>query len=168
MLSSPYHSCLYFVKHLVHHVHFDRFVILVLLATVVTLSLVIVRPAERIKELHDSTRAAATRDLLAALVEYRAAHEGSLPNTIDGDATTYQLLGTETFGCEQRCPAALTLNACLDLASSFAQTGLARVPVDPTSGSDFMTGYAVNKLSDGRLSVVSCVSENGQKIEAGQ
>ena len=168
MLSSPYHSCLHFVKHFVHHVHFDRFVILVLVATVVTLSIVFVRPVDRLKEIHDAARATATRDLLASMVEYQASHDDSLPSGIDDDVTTFQLLGTETFGCEQRCSAALTVNACLDLSSAISETGLRRVPVDPTSGSDFMTGYAINKLSDGRLSVVSCMSEDGQKIEAGQ
>ncbi len=145
--------------------HLDHFTIVVMLVAIVTVIFFAVQPWKRLTSLRDERRAEDVRGLLASLVEYRATHNGTLPAAMDTDPNTYQLLGTETFGCEQRCSAAVTLNACVDLSSAVAETGLQNVPTDPVVGSDFMTGYAVNVTVDGRLAVVACENENGQSIE---
>lgn len=156
------------MKQLIHHVHFDRFVSLVVVAAVATVVVALVNPAARLREKRDEMRSRDVRRILASLVEYRAAHEGALPEGIDSDATTFQLLGQQAFGCEQRCDAALTLHACLDLSSSVAQTGLQQLPVDPLQGSSFMTGYAINARENGRIDVVACISEGESRIEVSQ
>ncbi len=158
----------FFVKHLVHHVHFDRFVVLVFIAAAVTIVIALMHPAARLSEKRDEMRARDVRDILAALVEYRAAHEGELPAGVDADSTTFQLLGQQAFGCEQRCEGALTIDACLNLSAAISETGLSRLPMDPVGGSDFMTGYAVNVRENGRLDVVACESESGEQIEVRQ
>lgn len=156
------------MKHLVHHVHFDRFVALAVTAAIVTVVIFLTHPLDLLNRKRDEARANDVRGILAALVEYKAAHNGELPAGIDADATTFQLIGQETFGCEQRCTAALTVGACLDLSATIAETGLERAPTDPVVGSDFMTGYAVNAREDGQLDVVACESAGGESIKVSQ
>ncbi|MDD3663610.1 MAG: hypothetical protein PHT84_07215, partial [Candidatus Pacebacteria bacterium] len=59
-----------------------------------------------------------------------------------------------------------TESNCLNLGSYLVPEYLPSIPSDPKTGDDDMTGYAIKKLSTGRISVKSCGSELNNLIEA--
>ncbi|MEI7619943.1 MAG: LamG-like jellyroll fold domain-containing protein [Candidatus Falkowbacteria bacterium] len=59
----------------------------------------------------------------------------------------------------------LTNDNCVDLSSDLSPKYLTAMPIDPSSGTNSQTGYAVKKTDNGRLMIRSCGSELGKIIE---
>ncbi|MDD4989418.1 MAG: prepilin-type N-terminal cleavage/methylation domain-containing protein [Candidatus Pacebacteria bacterium] len=139
--------------------------IIVILLSVVLLA---VDPAKRLKQSRDSVRRQDVSDILEAIITYETDNSGSIPSGIDSTSGTYQILGTGgSTGCAaSSCTNVTTLSsgACLDISSSLVPTYFASVPMDPLSGSAANTLYAVDKNSAGRIIVAACVPEVASSI----
>ncbi len=136
--------------------------IIVILLSVV---LVAVDPGKRLKQSRDAVRRQDVGDIIESVLQYAADNNGSFPSGIDGTAGSYQVLGTNTTGCNTTCSAVTTAVAsCLDLSSTLVPTYLASIPIDPSVGTAANTYYAIDKSAAGRITIVSCNPENTSSI----
>ncbi len=135
--------------------------IIVILFAVV---LVAIDPAKRLKQARDAVRRQDVRDILEAVQQSIVDNDGTVPAGIDATAGTYQVLGTDTTGCNTTCTAQSSVTSCLDLSGDLVDTYLASIPMDPATGSAENTDYAVNMTTGGRIAVVSCDPEVATSI----
>ena len=81
-------------------------------------------------------------------------HYGDLMSaTVD----VYYQIGTST-NCAMNCLGNATQDPCIDL-SGIGSNYLAKIPYDPTEGSDATTAYAIMKDSNGAISLIACLPE---------
>ncbi len=133
--------------------------IIVILLSVV---LIAVDPAKRLKQSRDSVRRQDVSDILESIITYETDNSGTIPTGIDA---TNRMLGTASTGCNVTCAGATTPpTACLDLSSFLTPTYLATMPIDPFTGATANTLYSVSKNSVGRIIVTSCAPEIAASI----
>ncbi|TAK05641.1 prepilin-type N-terminal cleavage/methylation domain-containing protein [Patescibacteria group bacterium] len=127
--------------------------------------LVAVDPARRFAEARNAVRRQDVRDVVEAVLEYMKDNRNTFPKNIDALATSYQMLGTATTGCNATACAGIPVEsltaACSDLTSDLVETYLAEIPMDPNTGTAENTRYAINKTSGNRIEVIACDSELG-------
>ncbi len=130
-------------------------IIVVLLSVV----LVAVDPAKRLKQSRDAVRRQDVGDIMEAVMQYTTDNNGSFPAAIDSSAGTYQVMGTASSGCNTGCPAVTTGAACADLSSALVPSYLASMPIDPSAGTAANTSYAIDKSAAGKITIVACNPE---------
>jgi len=112
----------------------------------------------------DTQRLSDVTSLRLSLLQYQVANL-SLPETIDSDVDTYQMIGSSTDDCALTCGDKTTLSTCLDLTDILIPDYLDSLPYNPLLGTDLITGYYLNLLTDGTLVAGSCQVEQVETIE---
>lgn len=114
----------------------------------------------------DMIRRSQSVAVLNAILKYRDDHEGSVPEGIDNDPTTVQVIGEQIGNCAMRCDGVQSLDTCVNLQESIVGDGyLDEIPMDPKDGSTEKSFYFVNKLSNGDIEVGSCMPEDAKGIK---
>lgn len=124
--------------------------------------LIAVDPARRFSEARNAVRRQDVRDIVEAVLEFMTDNRGNFPANLDTVAGSYQMLGTETVGCDASCGTIETsylTSACADLSGSLVETYLAEIPFDPGTGTAGETRYVIDRTSGNRIEVLSCDSE---------
>jgi len=84
---------------------------------------------------------------------------------IDADVDTYQMIGTGTDDCAVVWGDRATTAVCVDLTTALIPDYLEIIPYDPATGTEMISGYYLNLLTDGTLVVGSCQVEEASEIE---
>lgn len=125
--------------------------------------LIAVDPARRFSEARNAVRRQDVRDIVEAVLEFMTDNRGNFPTNLDTVTASYQLLGTNTSGCNADACAGLPTSwlttSCGDLSGSLVETYLAEIPPDPGTGTSGNTRYAINRTTGSRIEVVSCDAE---------
>ncbi len=146
--------------------------LLVVIAIIAALSVIVfvaLNPAKRLQDSRDARRQSDVESMLTAVHAYIVDNKGVLPPSLLGDtASTDYMLGSGTGGT---CPA-LTQNNCAVTAGNCDNLGpdltkyLKQLPTDPKTGTQVVSGYAVNIDANGIVTVKACLSENNTAIQS--
>ena len=131
----------------------------ILILGLFAITLVLMHPTKRLSVERDVLRKEHVRLLIQSLEEYKSLHENVLTEVIDADTSTVQQIGTAKSGCAITCGGYATEDICVDLLILEDETFLAKLPVDPKTGTEEKTGYFVNLTSNGGLIVGACLAE---------
>lgn len=166
----------------------ELLIVIVIITALAVTVFVALNPVKRIKDAHDSRRAADVETILTAIHEYIVDHNGSLPPSLAAQAAgTQYIIGT---GCGATCNTnwngaaysptapnvfscnaatayapATSSNTAINLGADLASY-LNAVPQDPLKGSTGSTigagntGYAVSYNASNQITVVSCYPED--------
>jgi len=150
----------------------ELLIVIVIIAALAVTVFTALNPVKRVKDAHDSRRAADVETILSAIHEYIVDNNGATPaNMPPQDANFYQL-GSGASGCNlttTSCTIAAT--ACKDLfgAGGAGTLGsyLKSMPIDPLGApySATNTGYAINYSATGIVTVKACAGENNTNIQ---
>ena len=103
-------------------------------------------------------------DIRFALLEYQVANL-ALPEFVDNDVDSYQMIGTAIEDCAYMCGNISTSSQCVDISTSLVPDYLVGIPFDPLDGTVEMSGYYLNLLTDGTLIAGACQGEVEELIE---
>ncbi|KKT35608.1 MAG: hypothetical protein UW24_C0006G0018 [Parcubacteria group bacterium GW2011_GWA2_44_12] len=145
------------------------FAIIMVLAGIAMVGL---RPQDQFKKGRDAERFSDTATVAEAIKLYLVDHGGAhIPAVAGMSADTIAMIGTDTAECDLQnvwCDSPVAEpNACVDVSGLVASGYLAEVPVSPegktvwTSGK---TGYTLEKVSGGVITVRACESEITDEI----
>ena len=123
-----------------------------------------INPGKQLGDTRNAQRQANVTTILNGVNQYVIDNNGSLPETLDGDPDSAQMIGTASSGCDA-CTATTTDASCVDLASDLVPTYVPSIPTDPQVGSASSTGYYVNETDNGRVVVGACETEQDATIE---
>ena len=112
----------------------------------------------------DAQRLKDVTDIRFAILEYQVANL-SLPELIDSNVDTYQMIGTTAEDCAVTCDTVSTITQCVDLSSILIPDYLVSIPYDPLDGTELMSNYYLNVLTDGTLIAGACQAEGENNIE---
>lgn len=112
----------------------------------------------------DAQRLKDVTDIRFAILEYQVANL-SLPELIDNDVDTYQMIGTTAEDCAVTCDTVSTITQCVNLSSVLIPDYLVSIPYDPLDGTELMSNYYLNVLTDGTLIAGACQAEGENNIE---
>lgn len=139
--------------------------IVILIAGLLTGAMfLIIKPSKRLGGARDATRWSDSIEILNAILKYQAEHDGDLPNGIDDEPATGQVLGTKSSGCDSGCAAIKTVSACLDLSDDLIDGYISAVPIEPGKGNKEFTGYYLNRDNRGRITIGACNPEQDEEI----
>ncbi len=113
------------------------------------------RDAQRLKDI---------TDIRFALLEYQVENL-TLPEIIDDDVDSYQMIGNNVGDCAMSCDNISTITQCADLTTILVPDYLVSIPSDPLDGTEESTGYYLNVLTDGTLIAGACQAEVEETIE---
>jgi len=121
---------------------------------------VAVDPARRLHETRNARRWSDVTTILDAIKKYQADNEGEHYSEVDSLTNDFvYTIGTEKGAvCEISCGDETPDVNCVDL-SGMGTNYLAIVPVDPKDGTAAITQYAIEKDSNGAITVYSCSAE---------
>lgn len=141
-------------------------ILLVVAAIAILAGIVIlaINPGKQLGDTRNSQRRSDVNAILNAVYQYSIDNDGNFPSGLDSIATSSQVLGTATTGCDTTCGATTTVASCLDLSSALVPTYIVGIPTDPKSGSAANTDYYINRGADGRITVGACDPEQGATI----
>jgi prepilin-type N-terminal cleavage/methylation domain-containing protein len=140
---------------------------LLLVIAIISILLVVVfaalNPATRLQETRNANRWNAINNLLTAVHECVVDNDGSLTTCGLGNPQVLSQIGTCASGGADNCAGATA--ACLDLDGvTELDTYISSMPIDPTSaGTAAETGYSIS-VSNGIVSINSCLAEGGETI----
>jgi prepilin-type N-terminal cleavage/methylation domain-containing protein len=133
----------------------ELLIVIGIIAILAGIVLVAVNPARLFGQTRDTAREAHLNAVTSAISQYRAEHEGNLPDT-DGDPAT------NNFPLVVTCIG--TGGGCFDLGTA-GEAGVTMVPdyipeipMDPQTGDAADTGYSIYVNANGRL-VASATGE---------
>jgi prepilin-type N-terminal cleavage/methylation domain-containing protein len=142
-----------------------------IIAILAAIILVAVDPPKRFAQARDARRSGEVYSILNGILNYMSDNVGAVPNGIDSDAGTAQILGTAGSGCNTGCaPAGPTLSACLDISDDLVDEFISSIPVDPKGTNGVVsydasrTGYYVNRSINNRITVGACNPERVSSI----
>lgn len=159
----------------------ELLIVIGILGILAAIILVAVDPAKRLRQARNARRYAEVNALLNAILNYTVDNKGTLPAVLSNATSTGSvlLLGngnvdpvSATTTLLIACPSALTsatgtiYMANLGGDTAFVDSYIAAMPVDPrgTNGTraydQTMTGYYVQKTTNGRIQVGSCNPED--------
>ena len=141
-------------------------ILLVVAAIAILASIVIIaiNPTKQLGVTRNAQRRSNVNTILNAVYQYAIDNDGNVPTGIDSVATSSQVLGTATTGCDTTCTATTTVAACVDLTSDLVPTYITAIPHDPKTGTAANTDYYINKDANGRITVGSCDPEQSATI----
>ena len=141
-------------------------VILVALAIVTTSVVVTLFEGNPMHAERNETRLFDVAALLAVIKKHEF-DSGGLISSIDSDATTVQIVGSDVGDCSTLMCAdwAVARAGCgLDTLAQALHPYMQEIPVDPLTGTEQDTRYYVNKDENGLLFVGACDAEGGEDI----
>ncbi|MEI6690575.1 MAG: prepilin-type N-terminal cleavage/methylation domain-containing protein [bacterium] len=137
---------------------FELLIVIAIIAILATLVIVALDPLRQMREARNSARYSHVNSLSTALYRY-VIEKSAFPPGLDA---TIRQLGSATTGCADSCIGASA--SCLDLQPALIDY-LAILPVDPSIGSAFRTGYTIEKNPINNIITVSaCGAEGDKKI----
>lgn len=141
-------------------------ILLVVAAIGILAGIVIValNPSKQLGDTNNAQRRSDVTTILNAVYQYAIDNNGNIPSGIDSLTDSVQMLGTASAGCDSVCGAATTLSACLDLTSALVPDYIVGIPTDPSSGTDTITDYYIDKDANGRLTVGACDPQQSATI----
>jgi len=156
----------------------ELLIVIGILGILAAIVLVAVDPAKRLKQSRNARRSSEVNALLNAILNYTVDNKGALPAALSTATCSGSvlLLGSAdamaTTTLQTYCPEALSgatgtiYMANLAADPAFVDTYIAQLPVDPrgTNGTvtydQTVTGYFVQRTSNGRVEVGSCNPED--------
>jgi hypothetical protein len=139
-------------------------IIIVLLGILGTIIWVAVDPFERLSQERDNIRRSESVAVLNSVLKYKTVNDGELPQGIDFDANSAQVLGTAGVGCDFTCGAIRTTASCVDLQSDLVDLYLEEIPSDPKFGDKENSDYYINRTTTGSIVVGACDPELSRTI----
>ena len=137
----------------------ELIIVIAIIAILAGAIFVAIDPARRLHEARNARRSGDIATFLDAVKKYQADNEGSHYSTIDSlTLDLYYQIGTAGSNCGITCGANNTQGSCVDL-SSMGSNYLATVPIDPKEGTTAQSGYAIQKDSNGAITIESCHAE---------
>jgi type II secretory pathway pseudopilin PulG len=120
----------------------ELLVVMGILAVLLAITIIAINPARQFAQANDTKRVNDVGEILNAIGQYAADHQGQLPAGITTTATDIKTGGA-------------------DICSNIMPTYIASLPGDPTTGSagsitdcsNYDTGYTVIKDANGRVTV---------------
>ncbi len=138
----------------------ELIIVIAIIAILAGAIFVAIDPARRLNETRNSRRQSDVSTILDAIRKYQVDNDGTHHNEVSSMvADTWYLAGDGVFDCDIACGTGVTTNsACVDL-SQFGSNYLAKVPLDPKTGTDAVTSYGLKMDSNGAVTVRACGAE---------
>ncbi|MFH1667763.1 MAG: hypothetical protein ABH884_01930 [Candidatus Komeilibacteria bacterium] len=114
--------------------------------------------------LRDAQRLSDINAIRLALLSYQV-DQLALPTEIDDDVETYQMIGSATDSCVVTSGSRTTVEQCVDLYDYLIPEYLSDFPYDSLLGSTSNTGYYLNLLTDGTLTLGAIYVEVDDVLE---
>ena len=151
----------------------ELLIAIAIVAIIAVVAFVSLNPQLRFQDARDSTR---FTDVAAVLDGIKIDQVDNGGNYLDTELTTdisddtNYMIGTATTGCNATpCDVTIGATDCVDITALADEGYIAYVPVSPNGDttanwSGGVTGYYVNRSSNGSMTVGSCESENEPSI----
>jgi len=142
----------------------ELLLVIVIISTLAVGVFVALNPVKRLRDSRDARRTTDVNTYLTGIHQHIIDNKGSLPAGLSAPVSQIQI-GSDTSGCaisNTRCTAASS--TCYDLQGNIA-TYLKSAPLDPGSGTEGKTGYAIDINSNNMVTITACYSE-GSEITA--
>jgi len=137
----------------------ELIIVIAIVAILAGAIFVAIDPARRLHEARNARRSGDIATVLDSIKKYQADNEGTHYSTVTNmNFDAYYQIGTGTTGCNRSCGAETTNSACVNL-TDMGSNYLATVPKDPKAGTAVITGYALEKDSNGAITVQACDAE---------
>lgn len=143
----------------------ELIIVVAIIAIIAAAVFVAIDPARRLHAARNSTRWADVTAILEGVKKYQADNDGDLPSTsvgIDGDYSTYQLIGGTPGSCDACGSLTMTgsvTNCIITGLATDLRPYLTSIPIDPKTGDSDDSRYYINKDQYGIISVGSCDEE---------
>lgn len=152
-------------KHKIGFTLIELLVVIGIIIILLEIVLIAIDPSKRMSQARNATRWTDVSSLLEAVLEYSVDHNGDMPTLLDGNANTYQVLGTDTTDCDRLCNGKVATASCVDLSHYLVDMYLSEIAYDPKFGDSHYSGYYINKTENGRIVIGVCNPELGATIK---
>ena len=143
----------------------ELLIVIAIIAILAAVVFVTLDPLSRFQEARDSTRWSDVTSVLDAIKLDQVDNGGAYISDItDLTDDLYYTIGTCSTGGDAECGAQTTQAACVDLSGLVTEGYLAQVPQDPSTGTDALTDYYLQKTANGAIQVGACDPEGGSAI----
>lgn len=138
----------------------ELLIVIAIIAILAAVVFVTLDPLSRFQEARDSTRWSDVASILDAIKVDQVDNGGSYVSAVSTlTAGSNYTIGTCTVGGDSGCSAVTTQAACADLTALSTEGYLGEVPKDPSSGTDALTDYYINKSATGQVTIGACDPE---------
>ena len=143
----------------------ELLIVIAIIAILAGVIFVTLDPLTRFQDARDATRWSDVTAVLDAVKLDQVDNGGSYVAAVSGlTADQYYTIGTCSSGGNAGCTAQTTQTACADLTALATEGYLPSVPLDPSSGTDALTDYYIQRAANGTVSVGACDPENASSI----
>ncbi len=149
----------------------ELLIVIAIIAILAAVAFVALDPLTRFKDARDSSRWGDVTALVSAIKIDQIDNGGTYLSSIANATSSWDYMITgdgTTSGCNVTCDGNVaTSSSCVDLSGLVTEGYLASIPVSPNgsgSWSTSITGYYLNKNSNGTITVGACESENTSSI----
>ena len=118
-------------------------------------------PVVRSADARNKLRFDHSTSILQAIQLYKTDNNGALPNGLFNSMPVTQI-GTQNSGCQNSCQGTTT-DFCINLNGSLAKY-LNPLPVEPQTGTQFVTGYYVSVDEHSVITVGACTNEKDTAV----
>ncbi len=137
----------------------ELIIVIAIIAILAGAIFVAIDPARRLNETRNARRNSDVATILDAIKKYQGDNAGvHYATVVSMAADTYYQLGTASSGCGVTCGLNTTQTGCVDL-SNIGTNYLAVVPLDPNGGTSAKTAYAIERDSNGAITIQACNAE---------
>ncbi len=137
----------------------ELIIVIAIVAILAGAIFVAIDPARRLHEARNARRSGDVATILDAVKKYQADNGGTHYTTVENMSfDLYYQIGTSATNCGITCGLENTQGSCVDL-TDMGSNYLASVPADPQHGTTQATGYAIEKDSNGAITVEACYAE---------
>lgn len=126
----------------------ELLIVIGIIAVLALITLVAVNPARLFGQSRDAVRESHINAITSAVAQYRAEHEGNLPDTDADPATNNFPLVITCIGNADPC---FNLAQAGELGSQIVPDYIAEIPMDPQSGTAGNTGYSIMLNNNDRI-----------------
>ena len=149
----------------------ELLIVIAIIAILAAVAFVALDPLTRFKDARDSSRWSDVTALLSAIKIDQIDNGGSYLSSISSATSSWDYMisnATTTSGCNATpCDGSASTSSCVNLQGLVDQGYLASLPTSPNGSgtwSSTITGYYLNKNSNGTITVGACESENTSEI----
>ena len=143
----------------------ELLIVIAIIAILAGVLFVTLDPLTRFQDARDSTRWSDVTAILDAIKIDQVDNGGSYVTEVTNlTSDLYYTIGTCSTGGNTGCTAQTTQAACADLTTLATDGYLASVPVDPSTGTDALTDYYIQRAANGTVTIGACDPENATAI----